>query len=62
MMPSRTKLIPESISGGQYCADKSIKSSKGADRSHNFDGLVQDRSNSIANAPELLQSCTNPSI
>ena len=27
-----------------------------------IDGLVQDCSNSIANAPELLQSCTKPSI
>ena len=27
-----------------------------------IDGLVQDCSNSIANALELLQSCTNPSI
>ena len=27
-----------------------------------FDGLVQDCSNSIANALELLQSCTKPSI
>ena len=28
----------------------------------NTDGLVQDCSNSIANAMELLQSCTKPSI
>ena len=28
----------------------------------NIDGLVQDCSNSIANALELLQSCTKPSI
>ena len=27
-----------------------------------FDGLVQDCGNSIANALELLQSCTKPSI
>ena len=27
-----------------------------------FDGVVQDCSNSIANALELLQSCTKPSI
>ena len=27
-----------------------------------MDGLVQDCSNSIANALELLQSCTKPSI
>ena len=27
-----------------------------------FDGLAQDSSNSIANALELLQSCTKPSI
>ena len=27
-----------------------------------FDGLVRDCSNSIANALELLQSCTKPSI
>ena len=27
-----------------------------------IDGLVQDCSNSIANALELLQSCTKPSI
>ena len=27
-----------------------------------FDGLVQDCSNSIANALELLQFCTKPSI
>ena len=27
-----------------------------------MDGLVQDCSNSIANAFELLQSCTKPSI
>ena len=27
-----------------------------------FDGLKQDCSNSIANALELLQSCTKPSI
>ena len=27
-----------------------------------MDGLVQDCSNAIANAPELLQSCTKPSI
>ena len=26
-----------------------------------IDGLVQDRSNSIANSLELLQSCTKPS-
>ena len=29
---------------------------------HHIDGLVQDWSNSIANALELLQSCTKPSI
>ena len=29
---------------------------------HHFDGLVQDCSNSISNALELLQSCTKPSI
>ena len=29
---------------------------------HNFNGLVQDSSNSIANSLELLQSCTKPSI
>ena len=29
---------------------------------HHIDGLVQDCSNSIANALELLQSCTKPSI
>ena len=29
---------------------------------YNIDGLVQDCSNSIANALELLQSCTKPSI
>ena len=29
---------------------------------HNIDGLVQDCSNSIANALEFLQSCTKPSI
>ena len=29
---------------------------------HNIDGLAQDCSNSIANALELLQSCTKPSI
>ena len=28
----------------------------------NIDGFVQDCSNSIANALELLQSCTEPSI
>ena len=28
----------------------------------NIDGLVQDCSNSIANALELRQSCTKPSI
>ena len=28
----------------------------------NFDGLVQDCSISIANALEILQSCTKPSI
>ena len=28
----------------------------------NIDGLVQDCSNSIANALELLQSCTKPSM
>ena len=27
-----------------------------------FDGLVQERPNSIANALELCLSCTNPSI
>ena len=31
-------------------------------RIHYIDGLVQDCSNSIANAMELLQSCTKPSI
>ena len=31
-------------------------------RKCHFDGLVQDSSNSIANALELLQSCTKPSI
>ena len=30
-------------------------------RGHDSDGLVQDCSNSIANALELLQSCTKPS-
>ena len=30
--------------------------------SHYLDGSVQDPSNSIANAMELLQSCTRPSI
>ena len=29
---------------------------------YDIDGLVQDCSNSIANALELLQSCTKPSI
>ena len=29
---------------------------------HDINGLVQDCSNSIANALELLQSCTKPSI
>ena len=29
---------------------------------HQLEGLVQDCSNSIANALELLQSCTEPSI
>ena len=29
---------------------------------HHFDGLVQERRNSIANALELRLSCTNPSI
>ena len=29
---------------------------------HHIDGLVQDCSNSIANAMELLQSCNKPSI
>ena len=29
---------------------------------HHIDGLVQDCSNSIANALELLQSCTKPLI
>ena len=29
---------------------------------NHIDGLVQDCSNSIANALELLQSCTKPSI
>ena len=29
---------------------------------NNIEGLVQDCSNSIANALELLQSCTKPSI
>ena len=28
----------------------------------NIDGLVQERRNSVANALELLLSCTNPSI
>ena len=28
---------------------------------YQYDGLVQDCSNSIANALELLQSCTKPS-
>ena len=32
------------------------------DLSMNIHGLVQDCSNSIANALELLQSCTKPSI
>ena len=29
---------------------------------HDIDGLVQDCSNSIADALELLQSCTKPSL
>ena len=29
---------------------------------YHIDGLVQDCSNSIANALELLQSCTKPSM
>ena len=29
---------------------------------HHIDGLAQDCSNSIANAPELLQSCIKPSM
>ena len=36
-----------------------VKDPRYADRQ--FDGLVQKFSNSIANAPELLQSCTKPS-
>ena len=32
------------------------------DMALHIDGLVQDRSNSIANAMELLQSCSKPSI
>ena len=31
-------------------------------KKHDIDGLVQDWSNSIANALELLQSCTKTSI
>ena len=31
-------------------------------RKHDFDGLVQDCSNCIANAQELLQSCTKQSM
>ena len=30
--------------------------------SHHYDGLMQERRNSIANALELRLSCTNPSI
>ena len=40
----------------QHGLDKSLYPKK------YIDGLVQDCSNSIANALELLQSCTNPSI
>ena len=29
---------------------------------HHIDGLVQERRNSIANAPELRLSCNNPSM
>ena len=36
--------------------------SSGITMKYHFDGLVQDCSNSIANALELLQSCTKPSI
>ena len=35
---------------------------KWVDNEHNIDGLQQDCRNSIANALELLQSCTEPTI
>ena len=41
---------------------KSHKSWQKAKQYLHFEGLIQDCNNSIANAPELLQSCTKPSI
>ena len=56
--------LTEVICGLQTSATSqrvSIYLNGGHDWSHEIDGLVQDCSNSIATALELLQSCTKPS-
>ena len=45
-----------------YCTVCSIACWGWHQRKHHIDGLVQDCNNSIANALELLQSCTKPPI
>ena len=48
----------------RYCSKNSPRQAPGDFNcsSTDFDGLVQDCSNSSASAMELLQSCTKPSI
>ena len=53
-------LVPTTKENTESDMDNNTSSTE---RSHNhFDGLVQERRNSIALAMELRLSCTNPSI
>ena len=54
--PRRNTFSESRFSGAQGMPDVTRASAE------NIDGLVQDYSNSISNALELLQSCTKPSI
>ena len=45
-----------------YCGFVSVCVTESSEKQNHVDGFVQDCSNSIANALEILQSCTKPSI
>ena len=45
-----------------YCGFVSVCVTESSEKQNHDDGFVQDCSNSIANALEILQSCTKPSI
>ena len=55
-------VISRSESGWNYLIMKEDLYTMVRDTRGQFDGLVQERRNSIANAPEFCLSCTSPSI